>query len=106
VITSKAAQQVLNGAKRDQRDYCFSTDPDCECELDHGSEPATHAITFVTDKGALDTASNKHALGPGWGICGELDYVLDYPQNFPEFADRLIVIDLTTGDCQPASRYL
>lgn len=106
MIIGKAARQILDGIDRWERDYCFSTDPDCECELDHGTEQPTHAIAFVTDNGALDKAANKEFLGPAWGYCGALDDVLDYPQQFPEVADQIVVIDRTTGECHLASSYL
>lgn len=107
MITRKAAQKLLDGIATWEQDYCFCVDPDCESGLDHGVQPPTHAITFITPSGALDTAENAEYLGgPGWGYCGDLDDVLDYPQNFPEVADQMVVIERATGRWQLASAYL
>lgn len=105
MITSKAVQQVLDGITRYEQDLCFSDDPECECELDHDAEPATHGITYVIPNGSLDKAANKYVFGPPWGGCGDLDTVLDQPNEFPDDRSRMVVIERHTRSWLPASAY-
>lgn len=107
MITTKAVRQVLDGITEHEQDYCFSADPDCECELDHDAyaEPPAYGITYVTDRGDLDKPSNRHVWGTAWGTCGDLEEALDQPTEFPDHRDVLVVIERATGHWRPAADY-
>ncbi len=107
MITSKAIAKVLAGIAKYERDFCYSDDPECECELEHDvrTGPPTHGITYVTDRGDLDKAINREVWGAAWGSCGDLAEALDQPTEFPADRDILVVIDRATGDWQAANSY-
>ncbi len=107
MITKKALQQALAGAQEaEEEGPCFCVDEECEFGHEEGAVPATHVITYVTSDGRLDTAENKEVLGPRWGYDADLDGVLDFPQNWPEDAPRMVVIERETGQWYPATAYL
>ena len=107
MITSKALQQILVGAQQSEDDGpCYCQAEDCEGDHEEPEMYPSHCVAFVTADGSLDKAANRHCLGKPWGIDGPLEYVLDHPQNFPDDADRMVVVDRETHEWRPVSDYL
>lgn len=107
MITRKALQQILDAAQKAEDDGpCWCTDEDCELGHEDPALYPSHVVSFVTSDGRLDKASNEQYLCWSWGVDGAFEDVTEYPQNWPDFAERMVVVERATGQWYPATAYL